>query len=351
MKNKALSTALVAFLCVAALSLLTTGCAKEEAAADAPAQEEVKTADDAKVTKELKVGYVTMMMAADSNSRAYDAFIKESDRLGWEVFITDAAGDIVKVSDGIQNYVGQQVDVIIVCCAEITPIKDGLMAAKKSGIPVFCMDTGVDTEGAVVANVTSNCWSMGAEVASHIVDHLNGTGNVCIIDIPTLNVHRYRADMARAVFNSPDNPGINILAEDSVTVANWEAGSYEIMTAWLTKYGDEIDAVFGTWDGIGWSVSKASADAGYTKDDIITMSIDGTTQTYDMIRNGEPFIGVAAQNFGGWAVKTAELIDSIVVQGMPAESVVPDSKVIYIPHKWIDKTNVPPVGADPASIF
>ncbi len=355
MRKKKMS--LVLLLVAVALSIACISCKNEN-----PAELEVKevaaqevvvadTSDAPAKTKELNIGYVSMMMAADSNSRAYDAFKKESDARGWNLYMTDAAGDIVKVSEGLMNYVSQQVDVIVVTCAEITPIQEGLDAAKRAGIPVFSMDSGIDKDGAVIANVTSNCWAMGAEVASQIVDYLHGEGNVCIIEMPTLYVHRYRADAARGVFNSDDNKGINILDTEAVTVANWETGSYDVMTAWLTKYGNEIDAVLGTWDGIGWSVAKAVEDAGFTKDDIFTMCIDGTSQTYDMIRNGQPFVSVAAQNFGGWAEKTVDLIDQIVVQGKAVEEAVPQSRVVYIPHKWIDSTNVPPKGASPASVF
>lgn len=332
------------------MAIFSIGCTKE-AEEEPVVQATEETQVEVAATKELKIGYVSMMMAADSNSRAYDTFEKEAEAKGWKVFMTDAAGDIVKVGEGVMTYVGQGVDAIVITCGEITPIDDGLKAAKKAGIPVFCMDTGVDDGGAVIANVTSNCWAMGAEVAAQMVNNLHGKGNVCIIDMPTLYVHRYRADTARAVFESSDNPDIHILATDSVTVATWESGSYEIMTAWLAKYGDDIDAVFGTWDGIGWSVAKAIADAGFNKDNMFTMSIDGTVQTYDMIRKGDPFIGVTAQSFGGWAKKTVEIIDDILVQGKAVDSVVPPSKVIYVSHKWIDGTNVPPQGADPESVF
>ena len=351
--NKRFSWILI--LSLATVLLLTfsfTSCTKGKTAAKEPATKTaVKTQTVKKATKELKIGYVSMMMAADSNSRAYAAFKTGAEARGWKLFMTDAAGDIVKVSEGVMNYVGQKVDAIVICCGEITPIKEGLEAAKKAEIPVFCMDTGIDKGGAVVANVTSNCWAMGAEVAAQMVNNLHGKGNICIIDMPTLYVHRYRADTARAVFESSDNPDIHILAIDSVTVANWEKGSYDIMTAWLTKYGDKIDAVFGTWDGIGWSASKAIVDAGFSRKNMFVMAIDGTTQTYDMIRNGEPFMGVVAQNFGGWATKTVELIDDIMVQGKSAEKVVPSSRTIYVPYKWIDGSNVPPQGADPESIF
>jgi ribose transport system substrate-binding protein len=350
MKRQILWVVLAVFVVSLAVTFSFSGCTKKEEPVPAKV-EEAEEVKEAALTKELKIGYVSMMMAADSNARAYAAFEKSAEANGWKVFLTDAAGDIVKVADGVMNYVAQGVDAIAITCAEITPIKDGLKAAKDANIPVFCMDTGIDEEGAVIANVTSNCWAMGAEVAAQMVNRLHGKGNVCIIDMPTLYVHRYRADTARAVFESADNPGIKILSVDSVTVASWEKGSYDIMTNWITKYGDKIDAVFGTWDGICWNVAKAVADAGFKKENIFAMSIDGTVQTYDMIRKGEPFVGVVAQSFGGWATTTVDLIDAILVQGKSAASVVPESRTIYIPHKWIDNTNVPPVGASPESVF
>ncbi|HDK26068.1 MAG TPA: hypothetical protein ENG48_03100, partial [Candidatus Atribacteria bacterium] len=168
--------------------------------------------------------------------------------------------------------------------------------------------------------------------------------NVCIIGMPDLYVHRQRKQMMEAVFNSPENEDVNILAVESCTIANWSSVPYDIVKAWIAKYGDKIDCILGTWDGISWGISRAIADSGFTKDDMFTMSIDGSEQTYDLMRRGDPFVGVIAQNFAGWSEVDGDAIQAVVVEGKDPKDVVPPSRTVYVPYKWVDATNVPKKG-------
>ncbi|MBN2394876.1 MAG: sugar ABC transporter substrate-binding protein [Candidatus Atribacteria bacterium] len=295
----------------------------------------------------LKIGYIASNMAADSNVAAYAGMVDYAEREGWEVELIDCQGDLTKFSPNIINFVSKGVDAIALCCSEKSLIEEGVVAATKAGIPVFLEDT--ENIGETIVNGTSNCWAMGALLGSQVVDRIramHGTegGNVAIIGMPDLYVHRQRHQMMEAVFNSPENPDINILAVEACDVSNWPNLPYEITRAWITQYGDELDAIIGTWDGIGWGVSRAVLDSGMTKDNIFTMSIDGSEQTYDLIRKGDPFVGVIAQNFYGWSEVVGDAIKAIVVEGKDPASVIPVSKTVYVPYKWIDSTNVPAEG-------
>jgi len=169
-------------------------------------------------------------------------------------------------------------------------------------------------------------------------------GNVALIGMPDLYVHRQRLQMMEAVFNSPENEDINILAVEACDVSNWPTLPYEIARNWITQYGDDLDAIIGTWDGIGWGISRAILDSGMTKDNIFTMSIDGSDQTYDLIRRGDPFVAVIAQNFAGWSEVVGDAIKATVVEGKDPATVIPVSRTVYFPYKWIYITNVPAKG-------
>jgi ABC-type sugar transport system substrate-binding protein len=298
-------------------------------------------------TKAIKVGFVAANMGADSNVLAYQGMKDYCDRMGWELRLIDCEADITRYSSNIINLISAKVDAIVLTCGEKTLIEEGVVAAEKAGIPVFLSDT--ENIGNTIVNATSNCWAMGAFLASQAVDRMRSLHpgekyNVCIIGMPDLYVHRQRKQMMEALFNSPENKDVNILAVESCTVANWSSAPYDIVKAWIAKYGDEIDCILGTWDGISWGISRAIADSGFTKNDIFTMSIDGSEQTYDLIRRGDPFVGVIAQNFAGWSEVDGDAIQAVVVEGKDPKDVVPPSRTVYVPYKWVDATNVPKKG-------
>lgn len=295
----------------------------------------------------ITVGFIASNMGADSNVAAYEGFKAYADKCGWQVNLIDARGDTTKYSKYIIDMANSGVDAIVVCCMEASLIEEGAAFAHEVGIPVFLEDT--ENTETTVLNATSNCWAMGAYLASQAVDRIRSIkgrtgGNVAIIGMPDLYVHRQREQMMEAVFNSPENPDINIVAKETVNLVNWPTESYNVAATLITKYGNDLDAIIGTWDGIGWGISRAISDAGFTKDDIFTISIDGSQQTYDLIRKGEPFIGVIAQDFAGWSEVVGDAIKMIVVEGKDPKDIVPPSRTIYLPYKWIDATNVPAEG-------
>ncbi|RLC39433.1 MAG: hypothetical protein DRH33_02835 [Candidatus Nealsonbacteria bacterium] len=297
--------------------------------------------------KAIKVGFVAANMGADSNVLAYQGMKNYCERMGWDLQSIDCEGDITRYSSNIINLISNKVDAIVLTCGEKTLIEEGVVAAEKAGIPVFLSDT--ENIGNTIVNATSNCWAMGAFLASHAIDRMRALHpgekyNVCIIGMPDLYVHRQRKQMMEAVFNSPENEDVNILAVESCTIANWSSVPYDIVKAWIAKYGDKIDCILGTWDGISWGISRAIADSGFTKDDMFTMSIDGSEQTYDLMRRGDPFVGVIAQNFAGWSEVDGDAIQAVVVEGKDPKDVVPPSRTVYVPYKWVDATNVPKKG-------
>jgi ribose transport system substrate-binding protein len=294
----------------------------------------------------LTIGYIASNMGADSNVAAYEGMVDYAEREGWVVELLDCQGDISKWSPNMMAFVSKGVDAIALCCSEKSLIEEGVAAATNAGIPVFLQDT--ENIGESLINGTSNCWAMGALLGSQVIDRIRATkpggGNVAIIGMPDLYVHRQREEMMKAIFNSPENPDINLIAVETCTVADWPTRPYEITRTWITQYGDDLDAIVGTWDGIGWGVSRAILDSGMTKDNIFTMSIDGSDQTYDLIRRGDPFVGVIAQNFYGWSIVVGDAIKAVVVEGKDPAEVLPASKTVYVPYKWIDATNVPAQG-------
>lgn len=298
--------------------------------------------------EELEIGYVTGDMGSEINVYAHEAFESFANEKNWDVKTADCQGDRSKYNDHMRNHVSAGVDAIVVFSGEDKLIKEGAEAAEEEDIPVFLADT--ENVESTVVNVTSNNWEMGALLGSQVVDRLNSTKEsddsyqVGIIGMPDLYVHRQREEMLKSIFESEENENIEIIGTQGVES---EDEAYDIATTWINKHGEDLDAIIGTWDGIGWEISRAIRDAGYTREDIFTMSIDGVEQTYNMMRNGEPFSGVIAQNFPGWMKVIGQSIERVVEDGEDPEEFIPETRTIYVPHKWISENNIPEEGEQP----
>ncbi len=298
------------------------------------------------VAEGITVGVVVRGLTSDSNVIAAHALEKYATEKGWTINLVDCQDRNEVMPTKMRDMVAVGVDAIVVICGEASIIEEGVEAADKAGIPVFLEDT--QNIGNTIMNSTSNGWAMGSLLASQAMDRIRTSnqagGKVCIIGMPDLHVLRVREQMLQAVFTSPENPDIEVLDYEAINSATWQDESYQVARAWITKYGDEIDAIIGVFDGIAWGVSRAIADAGYTKEQIFTMGIDGSEQSYDLIRRGEPFVGTVAQNFAGWSKAIGDAITRIVINGEKAEHVIPKGKVIYVPFRFIDESNVPAKG-------
>jgi ABC-type sugar transport system substrate-binding protein len=299
--------------------------------------------------KKLKIGFVAIDMSADSISMAYKGLKDHADKDGWSVNLADCQGSVAKMSSNIINMVSWKADAIVVCGGEASVIHEGVDAAEKSKIPVFLEDTG--NIGATVVNATSNGWAMGAYLAGQAMDQMRinkpdkKVKNVLIIGNLDLFVHRQRIQMYQAVLNSPEYKDMKIVGIEAINPNDWAGSSYDIARTYLTKYGKDLDAILCTWDGLSWGVSRAILDAGYNKSQVFTMGIDGSPKSFDLIRKGDPLVAVVAQDFYGWSDAIYSMINKMLVEGKPASAVVPASKTIFVPFKWIDATNVPPPAA------
>jgi ribose transport system substrate-binding protein len=296
----------------------------------------------------VKVGFVAIDMSADSINTAYKGLKDYADKAGWQVNLADCQGVVAKMSGFMINMVNWGAQAIVVSGGEASFIQEGVAAADKAKVPVFLEDT--ENTGDTIVNATTNGWEMGARLASEAVNKMRiykpgkKVHNVLIISNKDLFVHRQRVQMYKAVLTSPDNPDMRFVGDEAINPADWANSSYDIAKTYVTKYGTDLDAILATWDGLCWGISRAIQDAGYSRQQIFTMGIDGSAKTYDLIRAGDPMVGVVAQDFFGWSRGIASAIEKMVVQKMDPMKFIPASKTIFIPYKWIDETNAPAPG-------
>jgi len=293
--------------------------------------------------QKVKLGYVTATITATSQAReakVVEDWCREKD---WDLTIRDAGGSWAEFINAIETFVESKVDAIVVSNADLLSIKPAITIANNANIPIIAIDSG--WAPGVLVNITADNFVMGAKISSYIMDRLGGKGNIVAIKFRQHFGCRRRGLILDTVLS--EYPEVKLLDEHEIPPIGFVEDTQATVENWLTRYGDDIDAIFCVFDDLASVAALTVEAAGYTKDDIFVVGVDGTDQAYDLIRRGSPFVATVAQPFEEYAEKAMEIVEQIVVQQLEPAKVTGGMPVIYLDAPLIDKTNVPAPGETP----
>lgn len=293
----------------------------------------------------LTIGHVTGNAAAFSQQRVMEAMEKLcKEQYQWTLHTADAKGSSSALANQIENYIARGVDVITVAMADLRACKGAIETAKRANIPIYAIDSGYVP--GIMVDVTSNNYVIGAKMGAYLADRLGHKGKIVSIGMNQHHGVRKRRETLDPVLL--ENPEIELLEHFDVRYESFYEDAKTAMENYLTRYGDQIDAVWCGWDDLGDAAAKAILEKGLTRKDLFIVGADGHPHAYQHIRNPEsPFEATVAQKFSYFASITLELIDKIEVQKVTPEKVIPKGHRIYIDSPIVDPTNVPAEGKLP----
>ena len=277
--------------------------------------------------KKRSITVMTPFLAQPGTQLMVEAFEKAAQKKSWKVDVIDTSGDIAALVSRMEDVVLLKPDAIVIN-VDPSQIKTGLLAARDAGIPVFGMDSGVDS--LLQANVTSNGYVMAAETATFLVDQLNGRGNVVMFIFEPYPPVQMRGAIAEAIFNN--SPDLKIL--DKIT-PSFDKGPLEgarnaMEAVLIANQGKEsIQAVWAAWDDPAIGAEQAIRDAGRENENIIIVGIDATEQAKDRISAGGNFKATVAQDFTLIAETVAQTVEQYLNTGSVSQ------KQIYVSAKLI----------------
>jgi ribose transport system substrate-binding protein len=180
---------------------------------------------------------------------------------------------------------------------------------------------------------------MSSKVSSYMIDRLGGNGNIVALTMAEHHGVRKRGEVLTDVL-IPENPGIKLLDNHNIDYSNFFADSQKTMEDWLAKYGKTINAVWAGWDEPGMAASNAIKAAGFTRNDMFVVGIDGAEDAIKAIAAGDPFVATVAQGFEVFGEKAADLVQKIVVEGTPADKAVTVT-TLYVDAPLLTESNLP----------
>lgn len=225
---------------------------------------------------------------ANSNS------VKESaKRYGVNLIFKNAEGDQKLQKQIIQDFIIQQVDVIVFPPLVSNGWDDVLKNAKEAGIPVILSDRMINTKDPSLYKVAigSDFLEEGKKAGKWLINNSNGK-EMNILEIRGLDGSTpadYRAKGFRQAIKG--HPNIRII--DSETGNFIKAQGSLVMGNMLKKYGKKINVVFAHNDDMALGAITAIEAYGLKPGkDILIISVDGEKAALQAIKDGKVNVSI-----------------------------------------------------------
>lgn len=297
------------------------------------------------------VGFMWTQMAAESTQRIRHFTHLEMERRGWEFMeITDCIDANVQ-RDAVQTFINRDVDAMFLVFPVMEKFKDLVLEAREKGIGVYCIDT--ELRPGVIVNTTQSNGVAGCQMTYYGVNNLNMQGEVLYITNTWHFGVRQRTYASRGLIVN-EWPLLEMVGYENIPSSGWEKASFDIAQNYISRYGEELDWVFGGWDTPAIIASRAVEQQGFSGDDIFCTGIDGGSEAWGEIRKGSPFEACVSQPFEEYSYSAFNIFEEIQVDGIgigTEESTLPDSRTIFHESVVTTKDSLPPVGVNVHQFF
>ena len=150
------------------------------------------------------IGYSAMMLKNPFFVVIRDSLTVAGAKNGYKVITTDAASDVEKQANQIENFISQGVDAIVLNPTDRLAIGSAIKKANEAGIPVFTCDLQCVAEGIEIAGHIGTDNFQGGELAGEAMVELLGDegGEVLVLDFKQANSCVLRVDGFKKVINA-----------------------------------------------------------------------------------------------------------------------------------------------------
>jgi ribose transport system substrate-binding protein len=211
-----------------------------------------------------------------------DTVKAEAARHNFDVLVTSGDNDVAKQKKQVEDFIGRQVDAIILCPCDSKSIGTAIEAANEAGIPVFTADIACLAEGPkVVCHVASDNEGGGREAAKALSEALGGTGKVAILDYPEVESVIMRTTGFRDELRN--HPGIEIVTAIS---GGGDKKKGRDATDALLQAHPELDGIFAINDPSGLGAAAAIGQANRTGE-VKIVSFDAQPEGRQAVKDGK----------------------------------------------------------------
>ncbi|GAA6490983.1 hypothetical protein K280104A7_05470 [Candidatus Bariatricus faecipullorum] len=247
---------------------------------------------DVKANEEYKIGYIAKNTTNPYMVAQSEGVKKAGEDMGFEA-VTQAPSTADSVEEQVkimEDMIQQQMDVIIVHCADSNGIMSGVRKAEEAGITVITIGTPAAEDTFLRTGVDYK--ETGEVVAQEIADALGGEGKVIILEGPAGAANAVeRLDGINEVF--AEYPDIEIVASQTANFKRTEGMS---VTENLLQQYTDVDAIIGCNDESALGAMQAVKAAGM--DDVLIAGFDGSVDATNAVASGEMYCTYNTDPYG-----------------------------------------------------
>ncbi|MBN9021388.1 MAG: sugar ABC transporter substrate-binding protein [Rhizobiales bacterium] len=280
------------------------------------------------------LGIVALLANDALNIDVIGGATKAATAAGWDVKVIDTQASADQANAAMSSFAVQKVDAIFVLAFASSSIGSGLEAAKSAGIPVATWG-GEIVDGIVVT-------TSGKTVGKDSIDYLLSQVGDDPTEILALTFHPGKLCIDRGVAFDEGVAGkdnIHVTYHEVVVPGQVQDGNAAAAN-WLTANpaGDKKLAIWSCWDEPTQGAVAALRQA--ARDDVTTVSINGSPQGVQLVKDGDMTATVWQPAFAEGEAVFQAILDSIAA----GDSWEP--KTIEIPGVVVTKENVEQFMAD-----
>jgi len=287
---------LLSFLFIVILVMTTVVAVAQDDDGEDP---ELGTADDLEVTEEEVdaaiealgsdgfIGVVACTYSTEYHSTVAESAETYATELGLNVRTFDSEIDVETQITGIENFVSDGAQVIVVCLFDPPSVQSALEEAADAGVKIvqYAGREMADLGGVTISVEDADMGYAAGEYAAELInEELDGKATVAILDYPDIANVVVRAEAIQAA--------VEEIAPDAEIVGNYLGGTAEFgltsMETALIEHPD-INVIVSINDAGALGALQALENAG--RDDVIIVGIDAEQQAVELIAEGTMYRG------------------------------------------------------------
>ncbi len=320
----------VLFVSVLAATLMI-GCGNTATSESSESSEGGSTEGD-----ELQVAFLTSNLANENWQTLTDATIRQGGELGWEVSVTDCAGNPSTQVTQIESEIEAGYDMIILGPADSNALIDVCGKAVDAGIPVISTDGYFENVSVVVgANEYDDGYELGVYAGEWVNENWpdKESLNVNVLSYDWLDVCIERKNGLIDGFEETANAAVTIVADNSVqTAAEANETSESVLQA------DTIDVCLSVAGDFLYGFCQAAQNHGLTQDDVVGFSMDITEQSALLLQEGGYVKGL--MSWGSPDQKAATIIEGCQKALDLTELGGSDYEKVFYGLWYVDESNI-----------
>jgi ABC-type sugar transport system substrate-binding protein len=210
-----------------------------------------------------------------------------ADEAGAELIVSDAQNDTAQQQDDIQNFITQQVNVILVNPVDSDAVVPAIEAANQANIPVIALDRGAS--GGEIATTIASDNVQGGNLAGEELIRLVGSGSVAQLEgIPGAEPARDRGQGFQDAIDAQS--AVEVVASQT---ANFDRGEGLNVTENILQANPDVAGIFAQNDEMALGAVQALGDS--AGDEVKVVGFDAIEDALSAIQDGTMNATIAQQ--------------------------------------------------------